>query len=301
MIVIATAEPYGAYHLTPFSSTDLAEKAIHLIPHGDTTQGTSSIPVSSDRTILKDASLLVITGGSISEWTEELAREANSLNIPVVLSELAYTPDFTETAPDIKLAGITAGAPSGKRRYSHYLNVPEENITITGHPLLDDATDHTPAPKDYQRILLISSVGLPVGATTTLKEATIELGMITPDIHVRLHPREDHHLWTEYEVNHGTTLIEDLRNTDIVVGSPGTAYVAAAALNIPIVTLKEATHPQVPEELIAASKVCTIKTLLETVQTATATSPEIREDIVGPLGGSAQRMVAYWETIQHNQ
>lgn len=85
-IVIVTAEPRGAYHLTPLGpALDNSDGSFtHLVPYPEPVQGTAAAAVTSDVTVLDRCDLLVVTGGTFSAWTKLAARHAMTLGVPVV-------------------------------------------------------------------------------------------------------------------------------------------------------------------------------------------------------------------------
>lgn len=307
MIVFATAEPFGHYHLHPYASV-LDGEAIHLIPYPQPVQGEQVLRVTADLGILDIATLLVVTGGTLTPWTEVLSWEAHRRGIPVVFSETAYPSrePLGRTTPPFAL--ITASSPYSQEIYAQHFNTPENQILILGHPLLDGITALPAArPNDPtlpHNILLLSSVGLADTHRAALQRTISILTNAGHRVTVRPHPREDHSLWTRYTVtrNQGTKgLLADLATTDTVVGIPGTAYLAAAAAHKPIITVLDPSHPYALTEPTLAYEhlsLCTDpESILETLSEVRPAPEGFYTELTGPVEGSVVRHVTLWKSL----
>lgn len=67
-VTIVTAEPLGAYHLTPLAAAIAASDAsfTHLVPYEEPTQGHSAAVTTTSVTAIDRCDRLVITGGTLS-------------------------------------------------------------------------------------------------------------------------------------------------------------------------------------------------------------------------------------------
>ena len=307
MIIFATAEPFGHYHLHPYAAA-LGGEAIHLIPYPQNVQGKQALRVTADLGILDVATLLVVTGGTLTSWTEALSWEATRRGIPVVLSETAYpsSEHLGRTPPPFAL--ITASSVHAQTLYAAHLNMPLNQILVLGHPHLDGISS-IPAPKpiDSQssaRVLMLSSVDLSPGYMSALTETINILSAAGHQVTVRPHPREPISNWTGYTVsdNPGSAgLHRDLAEADIVVGVPGTAYLTAAAAHRPLVTVLDADSPQDNAHATFGYETLSLSVfpedILDAILAAKPAPQEHLEYFTGPIEGSVARHVMIWKSL----
>ena len=295
-IVLATAEPRGAYHLTPFDPVVRTSEHewLHLVPYPESLQGCSAVSAVSDVSVLERADVVVITGGTLSAWTELVARYANDLGLRTCFSEVSYlrpTPHHCPPRFDV----ITAVSKAGAQVISAHLDVPFEKIIITGTPLTDSLPPHTPLPR---RVLLLSTSEAtqidPDGNLRSLGLHLLEQGF---DVSVRCHPREDSRTWEGFTLDSSASVIESAALASAVVCYPRTASAPVAALGVPVVSLvpgPEATSG-LPASLInLGTRVNTWQEAAAALNDAPPVPREDLVDILGPVGGSALRTVSHW-------
>jgi hypothetical protein len=295
-VVVATAEPRGAYHLTPLAGALKMNAAsfFHLVPYPEPVQGTASIEVVSQLPIINDCDRVVITGGTFSPWTELVARYAVSLGKPVVFSELAYVGNPAPVVPHVPIALATALSADGASSLTHYLGAP--HVSVTGTPTLDQLPAWTPAPK---RALLLSTSDM-----ATRDPDLVLLGTARAlqgrgwEVKVRPHPREDLAPWNGISVVEDETQAESASLAQIVIGYPGSAHVLAVAVGVPVIALSPNaalaavfTEQQAAAMSGHAQSVADVLGLIDVVK---APDQVLVEAVVGPVGGAAQRIVDLW-------
>jgi hypothetical protein len=294
-IVISTAEPRGAYHLEPlYQSMMLASpRFTHLVPYPEPLQGLAWSNVSSDPAVLESADLVVVTGGGFTAWTELVARRADELNKPWIVSELAYgsRPDGVERPHP---HAVSAMSRAGAELFSAYHGVDVDDVVITGIPLLDNLPTWRPEPK---RALILSSVDTatrdPDNVLRTLATRLVSEGW---DVVVRTHPREDREPWSSFRLDASLTPAHAASSATVVIGYPGSAHPICAAIGVPTVAV--APTPELYAALPPAH--CAIIPTwverpddLDTTSLLASSSATI-EYVCGPIGGSAQRLVDFW-------
>jgi hypothetical protein len=298
-VVVATAEPRGAYHLAPLAAALDASAAsfVHLVPYPEPTQGPQVVEVSHDAGLLAGCDRVVVTGGTLSAWTDLVARRANALGKPVVFSELAYLADPDPLPDPPAVVAATALSPDGARALGRYLgDAAPADVAVTGTPALDDLPAYQPVAG---RVLLLSTSDMahrdPGGVLVQVGRVLDEMGF---EVRVRLHPREDPAPWAGFTVVAGETQAVSAASAQVVVGYPGSAHVLAAAVGAP--TISVAPTAQLRGVLSAAQlaalsgQAATVGETLTLVGAARRPDPARVAEVVGPLGGAADRLVAVW-------
>jgi hypothetical protein len=295
-VVVATAEPRGAYHLTPLADALATSGAsfAHLVPYPEPTQGEPVVPVVTDAGVLDRCDRVVVTGGTFSAWTELVARRAVALGKPVVFSELAYVGDAAPITPPVPFLTVTALSDDGASPLERYLSVTA--VTITGTPALDGLPAWAPAPKS---VLLLSTSDMverdPDLVLLRTGRALQERGW---HVCVRLHPREDPAPWDGFTTVSGQTQAESASTAQVVLGYPGSAHVLAAAVGVPVIAL--APTPALagvltPRQQAAMSALTTgVDDTLACVEHARVPDRTAVAAVVGPIGGAARRVVDAW-------
>lgn len=307
VIIFATAEPYGHYHLRPYAP-HLADRAIHLTPYPQPVQGEPAIRITSDLGVLDIASVVVITGGTLNAWTESIAWQAHLRGVPIVFTETAYPLADPLGRPTPPFALITASSSHSQTLIASHLDVNPDNILILGHPHLDGISNIPVKQKrpERARILLISSVDLPGALLEALKVAADILTEAGHQVTVRPHPREALTQWTGYQMstNPGSDgLLVDIANTDVVVGTPGTAYLVAAAAGRPLITvISEPDNDECQDNFPTLgytdmSLVTSPTTILETLTSVNPVPRGMLSHFTGPVEGSAARHITMWESV----
>lgn len=296
-IVIATAEPRGAYHLAPLYTAFLASghRFTHLVPYPEPVQGAPWSEISSDLGILEHADRVVLTGGGYTPWTELIAHRAQALGIPVIVSELAYGVS-ENLRPRPRPSLLTAMSPAGAQVLSAYHQMPLDRIPITGTPLLDTLPAWAPVPS---RVLLLSSSEMsqrdPASVLLAIAHRLRELGY---EVLLRCHPREDRSVWDGFPIDASPTPAIAASTASVVIGYPGSAHPIVAALGVPLVALAptEALRTALPPEQsrIIPNWISSLAQLEPALAAASPANASLLEFVNGPLGGSAHRLVQHW-------
>ncbi|MFB9909074.1 hypothetical protein [Allokutzneria oryzae] len=298
-VLIATNEPWGTYHVKPL----LAEadrrgwRLTQLVPDRSQVTPGDPVPVAT----LADApraDLLVVTGAG--DWPAECVARLGRM--PVAASSLAYqqpveAPRAKEIRPRLRL--ITSSAPAEGRAFGGHLGT-RRHVRIVGSPQTDVLPQRAPE-KDL--VLVLTSVthpdstGSAAPGTKLLLDATEKLAAAGKRILVGLHPREDRRLWDSYEISSVSSVMASAR-AEAAIGIPGTVFPLIAAVGTPIVGCTDPAL-SVPEYLRA---VCS-STIADAAQAVTAVagarlpSPATLADAVGPIGGSARRLLNEWAKV----
>ncbi|WP_225797172.1 hypothetical protein [Streptomyces aculeolatus] len=300
-VLVATNEPWGTYHVRPL----LAEagrrgvRITQLVPDTSGVQPGDPVPVATPQAAPR-ADLLVVTGAG--DWPLECL--ARFPRLPVAASSLAYlgpaqAPGARLLRP--RLRAVTSSSPAEARAFGGYLGV-RRRIRAVGSPQTDTLPDHRPEPG---LVLVLTSVTYPDGTggaapgTELLLAAAGELRAAGKRILVGLHPREDPKLWDAYEISDVPSLTAAAR-AEAAVGIPGTVFPLVAAAGVPLVGV---TGPglTVPDYLLAVCS-STIDDPAEAVPAVTSArlpAPDVLADAVGPVGGSAARLLDVWHHTAH--
>ncbi|MEU7898435.1 hypothetical protein AB0B45_36930 [Nonomuraea sp. NPDC049152] len=249
------------------------------------------------------ADLLVVTGAG--DWPADCAARLPRLpgcpaaRLPMVAGSLAYQlPVEAPRAAEFRsrLRAITASSPAEAKVFDDYLGT-RRPITVVGTPQTDDLPKHAPEPGT---VLVLTSVtrSSPTGGaapgTELLLAAAERLAAAGRHILVGLHPREDRSLWERYEISSVPSVRASAR-AEPAIGIPGTVFPVAAAVGVPLVGCTD-PRLQIPDYLLS---VCshTITAADDAVSAVTQAKPVSREvlyEAVGPIGGSARRLLKMW-------
>lgn len=295
-IVIATAEPRGAYHLAPLHAAMGASPHAftHLIPYPEVVQGAPWRDTSSNPAVLEKADRLIVTGGGYSAWTELVAWRAADLGIPVLFTELAYGQPPQGRALPVPTA-LSAMSPASARVHADYHRVPQESVAITGNPLLDALPRYRPEPR---HAVILSTVDRdrfdPKGVLLAIAQRLRSDGW---KIAVRPHPREDRTMWEGFPLSTAGTPADSAANASVVLGYPGSAHLVAAAIGAPVIAVIPTAHADaLPAEhmRIMSGVVRTTEGVDGVLSDARACDPALLGNVIGPIGGSAERIVDFW-------
>lgn len=295
-VTIATAEPRGAYHLAPLREALVASAAnfTHLIPYQEQVQGQPAVPTSSSIRALTGCDRLVVTGGVFSAWTELVTQHAVALGIPVVFTELAYVGTPPPHQSTIPFLATTALSPDSAPVLKEYLG--SGTPTVTGIPALDDLPSWRPV--DRQVLLLSTSDSVTRDREHTLIQLAHKLRDSGWHVRVRTHPREDVAIWDGFDVVKDETQAVSAASAQVVIGYPGSAHVLAAAVGPPVIALepspsfKKILTPR--QYRVMAATTTGISDTLDLIRTVHPCPKSALGDVVGPLGGAAQRIVSCW-------
>lgn len=296
LVLIATAEPRGSYHLTPLGSacSNVDATFVHLLPYLEPVQGPPTVPVSADASLLEVCDRVVITGGTFSAWTEIVYHRAASLQKPVCFSELAYVSAPSPLPHPRTLAKVTAASRDGAAALQRYLG--PHDVEVVGTPALDTIPSWNPTPR---RVLLLSTSEMSVrDPNMTLRTVGHVLLNDGWDVRVRLHPREDRTPWEGFEVVTGESQATSAASAQVVIGYPGSAHALAAAVGAPVVSLAPTTELRgvfTPLQHAAmAAHTTAVDDTLDVLSTVRPVPPDVVEPVVGPLGGAAARLINAW-------
>ena len=293
-VLIATNEPWGTYHVKPL----LAEAArrgwrlTQLVPDYSQIAPDDPVPVATPADAPR-ADLLVVTGAG--DWPADCV--ARFRRLPVVASSLAYQqPVEAPRAKEIRPRLSTSSSPAEGRAFTVYLGT-RRPIRIVGSPQTDDLPVRAPEP---DLVLVLTSVTYPdstggaAPGTELLLAAAEKLAAAGKRILVGLHPRENRDLWDQYEISSVGSVAASAR-AEAAIGIPGTVFPLVAAVGTPLVGCTDPALT-VPDYLLA---VCS-STIDDAGQTVTAVEnahlPDTATlaDAVGPIGGSARRLLNAW-------
>jgi len=294
-IVIATAEPRGAYHIEPMYEEMRRSSAVfyHLVPYPEAVQGRPWENTVSDLEILATADRVVLTGGGYTPWTELVAHRAESMGIPIVVSELA-----SGSSPDARIypqpLAVSAMSPAGARLFAEYYCKDVENVFITGIPLLDTIPVWKPEPK---RALLLSTAGAEErDPSNSLRRVAENLQTLGWRVVVRPHPRESLEQWLGFELDRSSSPAIAAANALVAVGYPGSAHAVVAALGVPVVALAPnfEMRSALPVEQRSAIANWIYHPNELDIENLRVASAEAINQVCGPVGGAAERVVRFW-------
>ncbi|WP_262401410.1 hypothetical protein [Actinomadura sp. CNU-125] len=279
----SSPRPHGAAYGSPSSSPTCP---------GSTSDET--VPVATPRDAPR-ADLLVVTGAD--DWPLECAWRFGGL--PRAASSLAYLgPDEAPGADRVRrgLRLVTSSSPAEARAFGGYLGT-RRRVRVVGSPQTDDLPERRPEPG---LVLVVTSVtrsdetGGAAPGTELLLAAAERLRAAGKRILVGLHPREDRSLWERYEISDVPTLRASAR-AEAAIGVPGTIFPLIAAVGTPVVGCTDPAL-SVPDYLLSVCS-ATIGAADEAVPAVAAAGPPdpaVLADAVGPVGGSAGRLLDAW-------
>ncbi|WP_461031349.1 hypothetical protein [Streptomyces mayteni] len=300
-VLVATNEPWGTYHVKPL----LAEaerrgwRLTQLVPdYAGITPG-DPVPVATPADAPR-ADLLVVTGAG--DWPADCA--ARFRHLPLAASALAYqrpveAPRARELRTRIRL--LTASSAAEGRAFGQYLGT-HKRVRVVGSPQTDALPVRRPEPG---LVLVLTSVTHPdatgeaAPGTELLLASAERLAAAGRRILVGLHPREDRSLWDRYEISADASVIASAR-AEAAIGIPGTVFPLVAAVGTPLVGC---TDPEltVPDYLLSvcSSTIDSADDAVAAVGSARLPDRTTLTDAVGPVGGSAARLLSAWSTVAH--
>ncbi|NYI04283.1 hypothetical protein [Allostreptomyces psammosilenae] len=295
-VLVATNEPWGTYHVRPL----LAEAArrgwrlTQLVPDLSAIAPGDPVPVATPADA-PAADLLVVTGAG--DWPADCA--AHFRRLPLVASSLAYhQPVQAPRAAELRrrLRSITSSSPAESRAFARHLGT-RRPIRVVGSPQTDDLPPRRP---EADLVLVLTSVTHPDGTggaapgTELLLASAEKLAAAGKRILVGLHPREDRTLWERYEISEVPSVTASAR-AEVAVGIPGTVFPLVAAVGTPLVGCVDPALT-VPDYLLAvcSSTIGDAGEAEAAVAGAALPEPAVLADAVGPVGGSARRLLDAW-------
>lgn len=296
-VLVATNEPYGTYHIR--AMVDHVESQggrIALVsPDLDHPSSDNVDVITLDQADEWGADLLVVNGAT--EWPVKVINELEDLD--VVASSLAYLrPEEAELAASVRdrLVGATAQSSDEAKVFAAHFGIDVADITVVGNAQLDDLPAHTP---EAGTALIATSVTYPsetgdaAPGTQLLLDTAAALDAAGYHVRVGLHPRENADLWADYEIATEGTL-KASATAEVVVGIPGSVFPPVAAVGAPLVGIV-APELNVPDYILKlAAQASTVEEAMAAVEAGWKPDPAELEAVVGPVGGSQERLWNYW-------
>ncbi|PRX91865.1 hypothetical protein [Allonocardiopsis opalescens] len=299
-ILVATNEPWGTYHVRPL----LAEaerrgwRLRQLVPDLSEIEPGDPVPVRTLDDDLSGADLLVVTGAE--EWPAECAAALRRL--PLAASSLAYlrpepAPLARRLRPRLRL--VTSSSPAEGRAFRSYLGTARPVLAV-GSPQTDGLPPWRPEPGT---VLVLTSVTRPdptggaAPGTELLLAAAARLAAEGRRIVVGMHPREDPSLWDDYEIS-PVPSVRAAAAAEVAIGIPGTVFPLVAAVGAPVVGCTDPAL-EVPGYLldVCSATIADAGEAVAAVAGARPVDPEVLHDAVGPVGGSAARLLDAWRGV----
>ncbi|GAB3418408.1 hypothetical protein [Flindersiella endophytica] len=299
-VLIATNEPWGTYHVEPL----LAEAArrrwqlTQLVPDYSQISPDDPVPVATPDDAPR-ADLLVVAGAG--DWPADCARRFRlRTRLPLAASGLAYLgPAEAPLAGELRdrLRVRTAASPAAARAFAGYLGT-HRKVRVVGSPQTDNLPVRRP---EAGLVLVLTSVTYPddtgsaAPGTQLLLDSAARLRAAGKRILVGLHPREDRSLWEQYEIS-AVPSLEASARAEAAIGIPGTVFPLVAAVGTPLVGCVDPAL-NVPDYLLSVCSSTIDDATLAEDAVAEAELPDAKtlEAAVGPIGGSAARLLDAWE------
>ncbi|NEE00697.1 hypothetical protein G1H10_11010 [Phytoactinopolyspora halotolerans] len=242
------------------------------------------------------ANLLVVTGAA--DWPADCAARLSRL--PVAASSLAYlNPQQAPRAHELRsrLRVITSSSPAEARAFSSYLGS-HRRVRVVGSPQTDHLPVHRPEP---DTVLVLTSVTYPdetggaAPGTELLLACAERLAAAGAHVVVGMHPREDPSLWDRYEIS-DVPSVQAAGRAEAAIGIPGTVFPLIVAAGVPVVGCVDPALT-VPDYLldVCSSTIDDAALAVGAVGTAELPGEDVRYDAIGPVGGSADRLLDAWE------
>jgi hypothetical protein len=294
-VVIATAEPRAAYHIAPLikAAGRMRASITHLVPYPEPVQGTPWPATTSNPAVLETADRVVVTGGSLSAWTALVVKNANANGQSVRFVELATIgEDYNGEIPRIEAA--SAVSLQTAKLLMNRFRLDPERVRVTGTPLLDDIAPWRPAGR---RCVVFSTVDYAArDPKRELLTVARQLKAQGWEVKVRCHPREDTELWKGFELCQAPGPAESVSECRFMVGYPGTGHAIAAATGCPVLCLlpENRGNPFTDGHRKALPHwASTAQEAIRKLPGLTSAPPEDLEEVVGPIGGAAERIVNF--------
>ncbi|ONK14393.1 hypothetical protein [Streptomyces sp. MP131-18] len=294
--LIATNEPWGTYHVAPLLDEALRRRwdLTQLVPDYAGVDPGDPVQVATPADA-PEADLLVVTGAG--DWPADCA--ARFRRLPLNASALAYqlpveAPRARELRRRVRL--FTASSPAEGRAFADCFGT-RRPVRVVGSPQTDDLPQRRP---ERDLVLVLTSVTRPdltgdaAPGTELLLRSAERLAAAGKRVLVGLHPREDRSLWERYEISTVPSVIASAR-AEAAIGIPGTVFPLVAAVGTPLVGCVD-RELSVPDYLLSVCS-ATITDPAEApdaVDAAELPDPATLSDAVGPVDGSADRLLDAW-------
>ncbi|MEV0650829.1 hypothetical protein AB0I28_36805 [Phytomonospora sp. NPDC050363] len=295
-VLIATNEPWGTYHVKPLlaEARRLGWELVQLVPDLSGIKPGDPVPVATLDAAPR-ADLLIVTGAG--DWPADCAARLHRL--PLAASSLAYQlPVEAPRAHEFRsrLRAVTASSPAEAKVFDDYLGT-RRRITVVGTPQTDDLPRHAP---EAGTVLVLTSVtrsdgtGGSAPGTELLLDAAESLAAAGKHILVGLHPREDRTLWERYEIS-TVPSVQAAARAEAAIGIPGTVFPVVTALGVPLVGCVD-PRLAIPDYLLSvcSGTIDAAGDAVSAVASARPVSRDVLYEAVGPVGGSARRLLKVW-------
>jgi hypothetical protein len=295
-VLIATNEPWGTYHVEPL----LAEARrrgwtlTQLVPDRSEIDADEPVQVAVPGAF-PEADLLVVTGAG--DWPADCLLQLPDL--PVVASSLAYLP--AEEAPRAgevraRVRTATASSSAEAAAFRAHLGLPGD-VRIVGSAQTDGLPARAPEPGT---VLILTSVtradatGAAAPGAQLLLDSARRLADAGRRVVVGLHPREDRALWSAYQIS-PVRSVQASAAADVAIGIPGTVFLLVAAVGTPLVGCVDPAL-EIPAYLrsVCSALIDDAEAAISAVGQARPLAPETLTAAVGPIGGSAGRLLDAW-------
>ncbi len=295
-VLVATNEPWGTYHAEPLLP-EVRRRGwtlTQLVPDRSEIDTDEPVPVAVAGA-MPDADLLVVTGAG--DWPADCL--ARLPDLPVVASSLAYLqPEEAPRAAQVRprIAAATASSTDEAASFRAHLGLAAE-VRVVGSPSTDDLPRHTPEPGT---VLILTSVtradatGAAAPGAELLLDCARRLADAGKRVVVGLHPREDRALWSEYEIS-PVPSVQASAAAEVAVGIPGTVFPLVAAVGTPLVGCVDPAL-EIPGYLrsVCSAVIDGAWAAVPTVAQVRPLDPDALRAAVGPVGGSAARLLDTW-------
>ncbi|RBM19061.1 hypothetical protein DEH69_11690 [Streptomyces sp. PT12] len=295
-VLIATNEPWGTYHVAPLLDEAARRRwdLTQLVPDYEGIAPGDPVQVATPADA-PEADLLVVTGAG--DWPADCA--ARFRRLPLNASALAHqrpaqAPRAGELRRRVRL--FTASSAAEGRAFADCFGT-RRPVRTVGSPQTDDLPPRRPEPG---LVLVLTSVAHPdrtgdaAPGTELLLASAERLAAAGKRILVGLHPREDRSLWERWEISTVPSVTASAR-AEAAIGIPGTVFPLVAAVGTPLVGCVD-PELTVPDYLLSvcSTTVDDPADALAAIDTAQLPAPATLSDAVGPIGGSADRLLDAW-------
>ncbi|GAA0926731.1 hypothetical protein GCM10009559_12030 [Pseudonocardia zijingensis] len=295
-VLIATNEPWGTYHAEPLPAEAQRRgwTLTQLVPDRTEIDADEPVPVAVAGEF-PEADLLVVTGAG--DWPADCLAQLPDL--PVVASSLAYlAPQEAPRAAEVRarVGAATASSQAEATSFRAHLGL-DGDIAVVGSAQTDDLPARSPEPGT---VLVLTSVtradatsAAAPGAQLLLDSAR-RLAEAGRRVVVGLHPREDRALWSEYEIS-PVPSVRASAAAEVAIGIPGTVFPLVAAVGTSLVGCVDPAL-DIPGYLrdVCSAVIDDPAAAVPAVDGARPLAPDALTAAVGPVGGSAARLLDAW-------
>ena len=293
LVLLATAEPFGVYHLAPVfahAAPPAGVSFVHLLPYPDVVQGAAAVRSLADFSLLARADLLVLCGGGFSPWLELLARHAAMIGLPLCYTQLARRGSVVPTGLPVRRATVWT-----ELEADFFAEVfPAADLRVVGNPILDEP--RAPLSRVPGSLLVIST------ANPAVPDPQLRLPRLAADlaaegrvVRVRLHPRETGEPWEGVECLRAGSFAAQVDAADLVVAYDGSLPLLAAARGARVCCFS-APERASSDPLPLLHRVYDEVSVRAALHGLPTISPEALTPFVGPFPGAAQRIMQAWCT-----